>query len=258
LNKADWNPAAYDEIADPMFEWGMASLATLSVKGNERVLDAGCGSGRLTEELLGLLPEGSVVALDFSPKMMEQARQRLSKYGDRAEFVEASLQDFELSDPVDGVFSNAVFHWVPDHSEMFKSLHRALKPGGWLVAEFGGVGNLERTLRRGQEVAQLEPFCHHLKSFDAGPHFEAAAATRERLEAAGFVVHETELYNRRPLFEFKERYEAFLTTVILRQPIAALPEELREAFVQEISRRTLQEEGSYSFDYVRLMIRATA
>lgn len=258
MSVVDWNAVAYDNLSDPMFEWGLAVLNTLQLNGNERVLDAGCGSGRLTEELVARLPRGIVVALDSSPKMLEQARQRLTKFGERVEFMHTSLQEFELPVAVDGIFSNAVFHWVPDHAIMFRALHRALKPGGWLVAQFGGVGNLAKTLRRAKEVAQLSPFCDHLKEFKAGPHFEDVASTRLRMEDAGFQVSEAKLHTVFPRFERKERYEAFLETVIMRQPMTNLTESLRREFLDQISSRTRREEGAYTLDYVRLTVRAKA
>jgi trans-aconitate 2-methyltransferase len=256
LNETDWNAAAYDDLSDPMFEWGTALLGTLDLKGNERVLDAGCGSGRLTEELLNKLPTGDVVALDSSPKMLELARQRLARFGGRVEFMRASLQDFELAEKVEGIFSNAVFHWVADHAAMFRSLHRSLKPGGWLVAQFGGVGNLAKIYARAHEVAELAQFHAHLKSYEDGPHFEDPATTRERMEAAGFQVNEAKLHIVVPHFARRERYEAFLRTVVLRQPIAKLPEDLQSEFLEKISSRTWHDEGTYSLDYVRLTVRA--
>jgi trans-aconitate 2-methyltransferase len=256
LKQTDWNATAYDELSDPMFEWGMAVLATLELPGSERVLDAGCGSGRLTEELLRKLPEGKVVALDFSPKMLDYARLRLAKFGERVEFVHASLKEFELAHKVDGIFSNAVFHWVPDHAAMFRSLHLALKPGGWLVAQFGGLGNLERTYRRAQEVAEQSRFREHLNGVEPGPHFEGPASTRVCMEAAGFQVSEAKLHTVVARFERRERYEAFLDTVVLHRPMAMLPGELRREFLEEVSSRTLQDEGAYSLDYVRLTTRA--
>lgn len=258
MSRVDWNAAAYDDLSDPMFEWGMAVLSTLELHGDERVLDAGCGSGRLTEELAGRLPKGHVVALDASPKMLAQAQQRLGKFGSQVEFVRASLEEFDLPLPVDGIFSNAVFHWVPDHARMFRSLHRALKPQGWLVAQFGGVGNLAKTLRRAEAVATMELFREYLQEFKTGPHFEDVASTRERMERAGFLVREAKLHTVVPRFERKDRYEAFISTVIMREPLAQLPESLRSAFVEEVARRTLLEEGAYTLDYVRLTVRATA
>jgi len=256
VSDTDWNAVAYDDLSDPMYEWGMAVLGTLELKGNERVLDAGCGSGRLTENLVERLPAGEVAALDFSPKMLEQARQRLAKFGARVEFVQASLEKFALAGKVDGIFSNAVLHWVPDHVAMFRALHGALKPGGWLVAQFGGVGNLARTLRRAREVAAEERFRGHLDGFEAGPHFEDQESTRARMEAAGFRVSEAKLHTVIPHFERRERFEAFVETVILRQPLAGLPEALRRKFLEAVAQRTLGDEGAYALDYVRLTVRA--
>jgi len=256
LRATDWNAAAYDELSDPQFEWGMAVLGTVKLHADERVLDAGCGSGRLTEELLGRIPAGQVVALDSSPQMLEQARQRLQRFGSRVEFVHANLQDFALAKKVDGIFSNAVFHWVPDHAAMFRCLHRVLKPGGWLVAQFGGAGNLARTHHRADEVAQHAPFNEHLRSVDYGPHFEDVESTQQRMEDAGFGVSQAGLHTVKARFERRERYEAFLRTVVLRQPVAKLPDDLQGEFLQEISRRTFEEEGAYVLDYVRLTVRA--
>lgn len=258
MSQTDWNAVAYDDLSDPQFEWGMAVLETLQLRGDERVLDAGCGSGRLTEELLGRVPAGAVVALDSSPQMLEQARQRLSRFGQRVEFVRASLQEFELADKVDGIFSNAVFHWVPDHAAMFRCLHAALQPGGWLVAQFGGVGNLARAHRRADEVAEETRFKEYLAGVEYGAHFEDTASTRQRMEAAGFRVSEARLHTVEARFQRRERYEAFLRTVVLRQVLAKLPENLQNEFLEEISRRTLQEEGVYVLDYVRLTARATS
>lgn len=256
MSETDWNAVAYDDLSEPMFEWGVSMLGTLQCKGDERVLDAGCGSGRLTEELLHKLPSGEVVALDFSPRMLEQARQRLARFGERVEFIHASLQEFDLARPVDGIFSNAALHWVPDHEAMFRCLHRALKPGGWLVAQFGGVGNLAKTHRRAAEVAEQAQFRAHLKGRKESAHFEDPASTRERMESAGFIVSDAKLHTVLPRFERRERYEAFLRTVVLHETTAKLPEDLQAKFLEEISGRTWHDEGAYSLDYVRLTVRA--
>lgn len=256
MSSIDWNAIAYDDLSDPMFQWGLAMLNTIELKPSERVLDAGCGSGRLAEELIRRLPAGELVALDYSPKMLEQARKRLAEYDAQAEFIQASLQEFELAKKVDGIFSNAVFHWVPDHAAMFRCLHGALKPGGWLVAQFGGVGNLTRIHQRAHRVAEDRRFRAHLDGLKYGAHFEDVASTRARMEAAGFQVNEAKLHTVEPHFERQERFEAFLRTVVLREPVAKLPDALQREFLAEISALTLREEGAYKLDYVRLTVRA--
>lgn len=257
MSETYWNAKAYDTLSDPMFDWGMAVLGRLELRGDERLLDAGCGSGRLTEELLKRLPLGELVALDSSAEMLAQARERLGAYP-RVEFVQASLEQFTLSAPVDGVFSNAVFHWVPDHAKMFRALHGALRPGGWLLAQFGGVGNLAKTMARAKQIAQGERFREHIGQFEAGPHFEDVASTRERMEAAGFRVIEAGLHVERPLFEQRKRFIAFLETVIFRKVVAGMQEALRREFLEALAQRTLDDEGAYALDYVRLTVRASS
>jgi trans-aconitate 2-methyltransferase len=258
LGEKDWNAAAYDGLSEPQFAWGMAVLESAPLEGSARVLDAGCGSGRLTEVMLERLPAATLVALDSSEQMLVQARQRLARFGNRVEFVEASLEDFTLPRPVDGIFSNAVFHWVPDHAAMFRSLHAALRPGGWLVAQFGGVGNLDRAHRRGEQVVALPRFREFLHGLEYGAHFETPESTRQRMEAAGFQVSHAGLHTVAARFEGRERFEDFLRTVVLRRPLSKLPPALQADLLRKVSERTLREEGCYVLDYVRLTVRATA
>src|SRR5579862_616790 len=145
----EWDSAAYQRISGPQYSWGQKVLARLRLRGDELVLDAGCGTGRLTAELLEQLPRGSVVALDLSHNMTATAREQLRpRFGDRAQFVVADLQHLPFSSVFDCIFSTASFHWVPNHELLFRSLHVALKPGAWLIGQCGGKGNLERLRER--------------------------------------------------------------------------------------------------------------
>ena len=135
----DWDARTYDRVADPMARWGAAVLDRLPLDGDETVLDAGCGSGRVTETLVERLPAGKVIALDGSPAMVEAARTRLAPFGDRVDYVVADLgAPLPLTDAsVDAVLSTATFHWVPDHDALFRHLAAVTRPGGWLVAQCG-------------------------------------------------------------------------------------------------------------------------
>jgi trans-aconitate 2-methyltransferase len=241
----DWNAAAYDKVADPQVRWGAEVLGRLPLQGNEVVLDAGCGTGRVTELLLARLPRGRVVALDASAAMLEQARERLATFGDRVTYVQADLvRPLPIDEPVDAVLSTATFHWVPDHDALFANLAAVLRPGGWLVAQCGGFGNIARFI----EVAtSVDP------AFVRNTHnFQTAEATAARLEREGFVDIHAWLSDAPTPFGSIEELEAFIATVCLRVHLAQLPEARRAPFVREVAARMPER----VLDYVRLNITA--
>ena len=239
---SDWNAAAYDRVADPQARWGATVLDRLPLDGDERVLDAGCGTGRVTEQLLARLPRGRVVALDASPAMLAEARKRLAAFGDRVAYVEANLlRPLPIDGKVDAVLSTATFHWVPDHDALFVNLAAVLRPGGWLVAQCGGAGNIATLLRVAIDVAP---------DFSREHNFQTAEATRARLEQSGFTAIQTWLSGEPTRFEPGEPFEAFLETVCLRTYLDRLPEDARVPFVQEVAARMPEP----VLDYVRLNI----
>ena len=158
----DWDAETYDRISDPQFRWGASVVGWLDLDGGETVLDAGCGSGRVTELLAERLPRGRVVALDGSASMIEQAGRRLQRFGDRIRFVVADLlHPLPLAEPVDAVLSTATFHWIPDHEALFEHLAAALRPGEQLAAQCGGAGNLETVVSALEELG-ADPFTDKL------------------------------------------------------------------------------------------------
>jgi trans-aconitate 2-methyltransferase len=240
----DWDARAYDRVADPQTAWGRVVLDRLRLTADERVLDAGCGSGRVTELLAERLPHGRVVALDVSASMVDAARERLARFGDRIDFVVADLGDpLPLAEPVDAILSTATFHWVPDHDALFANLAAVLRPGGWLVAQCGGVGN----------IASIRAILASIGDGWLGAsHFETPLDTVRRLDAAGFVDIECWLTDEPTLFDPGEPFETVLRTVILGAHVQRLPEGERDAFVHEVASRLPEP----MVDYVRLNITA--
>jgi trans-aconitate 2-methyltransferase len=240
----DWDARTYDRVAEPQTRWGRAVLERLPLIGDERVLDAGCGSGRVTELLVERLPRGQVVALDASAAMIETARERLAPFGERIEFVVADLGlPLPLAEPVDAILSTATFHWVPDHDALFANLATVLRPGGLLVAQCGGAGNIASIRRVLATVGD---------GWLGAGHFETPEATVRRLEAAGFVDIECWLSDEPTRFEPGEPFETFLRTVILGGHVARLAADERDAFVHLVAERLREP----VIDYVRLNISA--
>ncbi|HMJ94611.1 MAG TPA: methyltransferase domain-containing protein [Thermoleophilaceae bacterium] len=242
----DWDAATYDRVSAPQVEWALKVLERLPLRGDERVLDAGCGSGRVTQLLLERLPHGHVVAVDSAPSMVDHAREALDP--ERTTVLQANLTDLQLDEPVDAAFSNAVFHWVPDHDALFARLHAALRPGGRLVAQCGGEGNVAHFHEAAKAVGAEEPYAHHLAGWQGPWNFAGAEQTAARLERAGFTEIETWL---EPYPITPEDPTSFLRTVCLGNHLEQLPEDLREPYVEAVRERCGTE-----LDYVRLNIQA--
>ncbi|MDX6688941.1 MAG: trans-aconitate 2-methyltransferase [Solirubrobacteraceae bacterium] len=181
----DWNADEYHRVSGPLVEMAVKVLDRLTLRGDETVLDAGCGSGRVTQLLLDRLPRGRVIAVDSSPDMVKRARAEL---GDRADVREADLAQLRLQpgEQVDAILSTATFHWVPDHDALFGSLAAALLPGGMLVAQCGGKGNVA-----GVHAAVLDAIAdagldERFAGWPGPWNFASPEATQQRLHAAGF------------------------------------------------------------------------
>jgi trans-aconitate 2-methyltransferase len=242
----DWDAATYDRVSTPQVEWAERVLDRLPLRGDETVLDAGCGSGRVTQMLLDRLPSGHVVAVDSTASMVEHAKAALDP--DRATVFQVDLTELELDEPVDAVFSNAVFHWIRDHDRLFERLHAAMCPGGRLVAQCGGEGNVARLHGVANRLATEEPYAEYLTDWERPWNFAGAEETAERLERAGFTEIEASL---EPYPITPEDPAAFLRTVCLGPHLGRLPEELHDRYVEAVCERAGTE-----LDYVRLNIDA--
>lgn len=255
---SEWDAASYHRLSAPQFSWGVQVLERLRLGGGETVMDAGCGTGRLTAGLLERLPRGRVVAVDLSQNMLAEARSHLSpRSGGRVGFVRADLAALPFDGAFDGVFSTAAFHWVPDHPRLFRSLYQSLRPGGWLAAQCGGGPNIARLMRRASVLMAGEPYAPHFAGWRDSKVFADDVTTAERLRAAGFVDVETSLEPAPTVLPGAEEFREFLTTVNMHAHLARLPEgPLRRRFVEELTEQAAADDPPYSLDYWRLNIRA--
>jgi trans-aconitate 2-methyltransferase len=234
---------SYDRVSDPQLGWALEQLKRLPLTGDEVVLDAGCGSGRVTALLADRVPRGRVYAVDVAPSMVEHARAAL---GGRATVLCQDLVALELPEPVDAIFSNATFHWIHDHNALFAALARTLKPGGRLVAQCGGRGNIDSFRTTADQVAAEEPFAPYFVGWRCPWNYATDTETAVRLRRAGFTDVSCWL---EPKSVTPADPRAFVGTVCLVRHLDPLPVSLRDEFIDRVLERCGQ---PLVLEYVRL------
>jgi trans-aconitate 2-methyltransferase len=238
----DWNATSYDAISAPQQEWGAAVVERLALTGDETVLDAGAGTGRVTDMVLARLPRGRVIAVDGSAAMADAARDRLP--ADRTTVICSDLLELALPEPVDAIVSTATFHWILDHDALFARMRGLLRADGQFVAQCGGFGNLARVRGAGERLGP--PFAAHLAAMPAPWNYATPQDARARLERARFAVDACWL---EPAPATPPRPREFLATVVFRVHLARLPAELREPFLDAVLSEL---DDPPVLDYVRL------
>jgi trans-aconitate 2-methyltransferase len=186
--------------------------------------------------------------------MIEAARNYLAAdFGGRVGFVCCDLLDLPFEGEFDGIFSTASFHWVLDHDRLFRNLYRALRPGGWLIAQCGGARNLERFLSRAEALMASPPYARFFEGYSSPWEFSDAATAAHRLRRAGFKEVETSLEEAPTRFSNAEEFQQFVESVILRQHLLRIPDDaMRQQFLAELTRQAAADDPPFLLDYRRL------
>lgn len=254
----DWNASAYHRVSAPQTAWGREVLDRLELHGEETVLDAGCGTGKLTRLLAERLPRGHVVALDASPDMLSVAGRELASFGGRVELVQAALPELPLTTKVDAILSTATLHWVPDHEATFRAFLGAVRPGGQLEFQCGGAGNLHRLHLRAMELAASADFADAFRAWVEPWCYASAEKTADELLAAGWRRVHTWLEVRPTAFSDATAFSDFIGNVNLRPYLAQLDAERARRFTATLVETARRDEPPYVLDYVRLNASAWA
>ncbi|MDQ3489218.1 MAG: methyltransferase domain-containing protein [Acidobacteriota bacterium] len=252
---SDWDAARYHQVSDPQRAWGRRVLDRLSPATGERIVDIGCGTGRLTADLHPRVgASGRIIAADRSWTMVTEARRHLPA-GVAVVQADGTALPFRTAS-VDAVFSTATFHWISDHATLFAEIHRILRSGGRLVAQAGGGRNLERLYSRTAALSSEPEFAGCFTGWQDPWTFAGVDETRDRLTRAGFIDPDVSLESTPTGFPGAEQYAEFVKPVCLRHHLDRLPESKRGAFVDRLSRMAAADDPSFTLDYWRLNIDA--
>ncbi len=256
MTSREWDSQSYHRLSNRQREWGRKVLARVKLRGDETVLDAGCGTGRVTAELAMRLPRGRVVGTDLSYNMLHGASESLKDLrAGRVDFVQADFQDLPFDSVFDGIVSTAAFHWAKDHERMFASLFRALKPGGWMEAQCGGGPNLARLRQRAHRVMSQPEYADYFRGWAEPWEFASPEVTTERMRRAGFADVETWLEPAGFKLDSPQEYRDYLATVTLHQHLSRIPQQdLRDRFLDTLITEAVAD-PEFELDYWRLNLR---
>jgi trans-aconitate 2-methyltransferase len=250
----DWNAGRYHDISFPQQAWGRRVLDRLPLAGTERVLDIGCGTGRLTAEIAQRVPDGVAVGVDRSAAMLETASSWLRDRSCKTRLVLADAAALPFRRAFDAAFSGATFHWIHDHAALFRSIVTALRPGGRLVAQCGGGPNLAVLYGRAERLMREPRFARYFEEWTEPVYFADVETTARRLAAAGFVDVDVSLQEAPTPFDGPDQFREFIANVCVRHHAARLPNAERQSFLRDLTVAAAADSPPFTLDYWRLNI----
>lgn len=247
-----WNAKEYHKSSAEQQKWAKELLAKLSLKGSERVLDIGCGDGKVTAEIANLLPYGSVVGIDNSEEMINFAKENFPK--ERFPNLTFELLDarkLNFNNEFDVVFSNAALHWIVDHLPVLKGIKRSLKPSGKILLQMGGKGNAAAVIEILHNIIRNEKWNKYFNDFEFPYGFYGKEEYNCWFKDVGLIVNRVELIPKDMIHKGIEGLAAWIRTTWLPY-IQRVPENLRDEFINEISTKYIETHPLDSEGYVHI------
>ena len=236
-----WDAEQYARNSSAQFQWALELLRKLALRGDERILDIGCGDGKVTAELARRAPRGEVVGVDNSEDMVRKARAAFPASSNPGlSFLQMDAGELSFKQQFDVAFSNAALHWIKDHDTMLRRVAQSLKPRGRLLFQMGGRGNGEEIFSIAAAVIQNDPWLQYFHGFEFPWRFYGPQEYKLCLAKAGFKVHRIELLPRDMRQKGREGLLGWVWTTWMPY-IERLPRSMRETFITQTVDRYLVE-----------------
>lgn len=257
----EWDAETYDNISTVQEEFALKLIQLRNWMGKEIVIDAGCGSGRVTKILAKEIPNGKIYAVDIDVNMIDKAKANLSQF-ENVTVINSDLLDLSLqiiSSKVDVIFSNAVLHWILNHQKLFNTFFELLSQNGQLLIQCGGYGNLKKAISIFDKVKESEKFKDYFKEWKEEWYFPKPSDTEKLLNEIGYKNIKVYLSEASIGFVNKSSYSLYLKTVVLGPYLRYIPSDNDKelylgSILNEIEQNNL--EMVWNLDYVRLNILA--
>lgn len=253
----EFNGEKYAQASRHQREWGNTLISGLRLKGDELVLDLGCGDGALTEQLALLVPNGSVLGIDASRGMIETAEKHVK---DNLKFMQADINRMDFSDDFDVIFSNAALHWIKDHDRLLKNSFSALKPGGVISWNFAGDGTCSRFFEVIREKMQAAHYRACFQDFEWPWYMPSKQDYTKKVEAVGFSEATVLEEKADRFFSDSDEMIRWLDQPSLVPFISRVPDMLkadfREDVVEAMLEKTRQPDGTCFETFRRIKVTA--
>ncbi|MGA9098807.1 MAG: methyltransferase domain-containing protein [Methanotrichaceae archaeon] len=230
----NWNPEDYEKSSSAQYNWAIGLISKLDLRGDERILDIGCGDGKITSGIASLVPNGSVLGIDISQGMIEFAKDKYTRDKCRNlsfQLVDASSLDYK--EEFDLVVSFACLHWIKDHLSVLRGVRRSLKPGGKIIFQCGGSGNASKILNIAEGMIRSERWSKYFQGFTFPYYFYGPEEYGTWLYQAGLRALRVELLSK-DMVHTKAGLEGWIRTTWLPY-IERIPEDMRQVFLGEVA-----------------------
>jgi trans-aconitate methyltransferase len=255
-----WDAADYHRSASAQTGWGRDVHARLDLRGDEVVLDLGCGDGRLTAELAARLPRGAAIGVDADPDMIAFARRTHAR--ENVSYVRADVRAFDLARRADVIVSTACLHWVAEQEEVLRRCRAHLAPGGRIRFQLGGRGNCAEIFQAAEAVAAHPRWARWLSPLPMPWHFRGPEEWLPWLEQTGFRPGRVELVPKDMVHGSRAELGFWLRTtwmpVLERVPAPLRPDLVDAIVARHVAVHPLDAEGRTHTGMVRLEVEAAA
>jgi trans-aconitate 2-methyltransferase len=255
-----WNPEEYARHSTEQAKWARELITKLNLRGNERVLDIGCGDGKVTAEIASSLPLGSVLGIDSSLDMVSFARDAFMDNFVNLAFECIDARQMTFLREFDVVFSNAALHWVPDHASVLERIRQSLKPSGKMLLQMAGKGNASDVVEIVNDAIHQKEWCGYFHEFPFPHTLYSDEEYRTLVEAARLTLRRVELFPKTMFHSGRDGFSGWIRTT-WHPYIQRVPDDLQERFARELvdvyeTRYPPDPKGFFRVRMVRLEVEA--
>lgn len=256
MGRFEFDGEKYKKASRHQKEWGNKLISSLHLKGNETILDLGCGDGILTEQLSLLVPDGCVLGIDASAGMIKKAEQNVR---DNLKFRHMDINEMDFDSEFDVIFSNAALHWVKDHNKLLKNTYTALKYDGIAVWNFAGDGNCKTFYKIMRKKIKDGRYKEYFADFE-WPWFMPSKAEYEALtENIGFSDVKISEENADRYFADSDEMIRWIDQPSIVPFLQCIPDDIKREFRDEVVaamlKKALQPDGTCFETFRRIDVR---